>query len=429
MRSIAHMHPVDCSPPSGSFTVRTSQDVIGVSACTNFTGDISILPEDFGDIILNGIITITGKLQAHSTETSKGLYSLSSPTLRSVSELNVEDLSNLSSLSFPAIGSLSTLQLRRLPSLQNCTISGGPLSPRAKNITVSNTSLKDLDWLVWPNILVLNVFNNPNLTSFRIPGTTIGNGSAYSISNNGNLKDVDVSKITKLDGLLSLLAVPAISALQFQDLQDLSGTVRLSGNFTNITMPALPNINGQIHANSTRNIGDFCHELELMPSSNKHYTCNSFSSDQRTQTLDIEMSQASTSQLDGSLFAGSNPVKTLAILTAPLLVCIIVLVLFACIYNRRSRNKKVRGFVAKTSEVEKRRSPTTLAELWSPSETLELGTGKEAQEMNGRGLLECGGESVKECGGESVKELDANGWNAVRGSLYSVGCAGRRNSV
>jgi hypothetical protein len=268
---------------------------------------------------------------------------------------------------------------------------------------------------------------NSNLMSLRIPGTAIGNGSEYYISTNNNLKDVDVSKITKIDGVLSMVAVPAIDTLQFQNLQDLSGTVRLSGNFSNITMPALSNIAGQLQINSTKSIDGFCHELTSMRSSDGQYTCSSFSTEQRSQVLDTETAQTSES---ADLTYRSHPTNSLLISTTPLIACIIFLAVVTCVYKRRPRNRKLNNLGAKALEAkEKKCSFVELAELCSPSETLELGTGKEAQEMNGRGLLECGGESVKECGGESVKELDANGWNAVRGSLYSVGCRGRRYSV
>ncbi|KAH8707109.1 hypothetical protein GQ44DRAFT_777498 [Phaeosphaeriaceae sp. PMI808] len=412
---------LSCAPASGSFTIRTSRDMLDVNSCSIFIGNLLIEPDDLENIILDGITKITGKMQAINSDKSKGLRSISSHTLISVTELDIRDLSQLYSLYLPSISTLSTLRLHQLPMLEQCTCASKSISPATQTVVISHTGLKSLDWLVWPAASNLTVISNPNLETFFIPGTVIEKGSMYTIAYNQALQKVNVSNLTAINGNLSINYAPFVNDLHFEQLQSLTGQMTLIGNFTNVTMPKLADVDGHVEINSTQYIGPLCEKL-----STPRNICNTSNpiSSPAIPALQKNSTQSPVPDRYPNEPIGAATVAAIVVpplLTFPMVLGVLVFTFHYLARRKKAKDRTAAAVVADESSSNSVSSDGTLKELPCPSRHLELPNGNELQELPH--------DFLRECGGESVQELDANGWNAIRGSLYEGEYAGRRNSV
>ncbi|KAF2865927.1 hypothetical protein BDV95DRAFT_242640 [Massariosphaeria phaeospora] len=262
----------DCKPALGSLTIKTAQDVSDVAKCSTFTGDIFVAADGPDEVILDGLKSILGNLDV---ENVGKLHSLSSMTLEAVSSLTLKNLPELSNLSFPVLKKFSSLKWDNLPALEGCSIATGPIETDIGEITISNTSMKSLDWLVW-SVGQLVITDNAKLESFSLPYEEIH--GALTFGQNAALKSFDVSRLIRIEGGLNI-SNNDVTTLSFAKLQVIQGNVKLGGGYTNISMPVLNSIGGSLDAESTGDISALCTNLEKDKSFVGHYECESKTSD------------------------------------------------------------------------------------------------------------------------------------------------------
>jgi hypothetical protein len=253
----------DCAPASKTFEIKNKNDVTDIKTCETFTGNIVIAASAPEVISLDGIRNIVdGNIDVKGVTK---LRALSSESLQTVSSFTLNNLPELSTLNFPSLISFSTLKWFNLPTLQTSTIASGAFKGRIQEFTVSNTSLRSLDWFKWPVQSQLNITQNAYLHTFSIPNTEIGQASEYTISDNPSLETLDMKKIKTIDGKLTITGNQRIKGLSADALETVNGDVVLSGGFDNITMSALKDVEGTLGIASSGNIESLCKDLSSAP--------------------------------------------------------------------------------------------------------------------------------------------------------------------
>ncbi|KAH7078052.1 hypothetical protein BKA63DRAFT_489554 [Paraphoma chrysanthemicola] len=396
---------VDCA--AGTFIVRSIEDVIKINKCPVFIGNVFIMADDMSDIVLNGTTVISGELRAYPSEGSSLLKSLSSPTLRSVSSLAIEGLPSLAMLSFPAMTKLAHLRLVALRQLQECTISNGTPIPNVQSVMIVETALKSIGWLNWPVSETFDVQSNPNLTSMVVPGPTVAKDSSLYIHNNAALANIDAQTLVNVSGFMSVSSGAPLKELHFPHLEAITGTLSLSGQYENITMPAYRIYEGRLDVNSTRNITDLCFGDAGVGNEVQTYKCNSFWTDELTpwaKALANETANANTTAHDATDTAAKSHAATsnfsqvlIAVLTS-VGAFLLTTCFLAYLFRRWRRKKKAQVAEGNVSQDEKRYTIGSMQELWCPEERLELPNGREMQELPSQCTQESGGQSIYELG-------------------------------
>ncbi|KAJ4992332.1 hypothetical protein SVAN01_02041 [Stagonosporopsis vannaccii] len=392
----------DCS---GDFAINGPDDITTLNQCITFNGNVSLAGKGVQDITLNGLKQVTGIISIADTD---ALLSVSSTTLESFWTLKLNNLPKLTTLNLPALTNFSKLDFSGLNSLQDCEIATGALQQDVSEISIFGTALKKMDWLKWPVTTALTIAANMNLTDFTIPYDRISAGSSYQFSINRDLSNLDFSQ---LKGIYGSLAVNGNNdkSLNFDNLENIDGYVRLSGPFSNITMPQLTSINGALRADSTIDILAFCNWLSVQDRLFGHYDCTANNTDPLASST-TTTSPTNTSVAVPTLPAESNgngsSLSTGAIVgiaVAMVVLISVVLTTTALLFFRRRRNKKVAHQThqaAAPCEAKKTHSTSTLGEELDASNIrYELGQEREAHELQGPGL-------ATELEGQTLQELD-----------------------
>jgi hypothetical protein len=388
----------DCAPASRVATIKTAQDATDISTCETFNGNVVVAADGPEELAFDGIKTITGNLDI---ENVAKLRSLTSKTLESVNSLTLMNLPLLEELDIPTLKSFS-LQWAGLPKLTECKIATGGLEGEIQEITIYNTSLKSLDWLTWPVGGALNITANSNLEEFKIPYGTINVGNAITLASNQALKSVDVSAVGGIYGGLAITKND-INTLSFPKLLAIGGFVQLSGDYTNISMPALNQVNGALGVESTADIGGFCNSLQEKRLAG-HYDCTSnaqrsanpsTSGTTPSPSPSPTASQAPTDTGGSGSGGGGGGISSsaaIAGLVVGIIICLFV-ALLVYFYMRRRARKAVQEISPKDPEADSVEladsmsrmsipsNRTTLRELESPVMTLELASGRMRQEL------------------------------------------------
>ncbi|PSN67399.1 hypothetical protein BS50DRAFT_390895 [Corynespora cassiicola Philippines] len=289
---------VDCAPTSGSLTLKTPQDVSDLAQCGGFTGNIVVAADGPSAIQLDGLTSVSGNIDI---ENVAGLTTLSSSTLQALTSMTLNNLPQLSNLSFPSLSNFSSLKWYNLPQLDLSIIAAGPIDGEIQEITVFNTSVKNLDWLVWPVGSLVNITSNEDLREFTIPYNTLNAGCAVSIVSNPSLKSITFDSLNGIYGGLDISDNSETSALDFPNLETIGGFVQLGGSFSNVTMPRLKTINGALSVKSTNDLTDLCEDLSDKNLAG-HYDCQSNLDHDKAvanSTMDVSSSPESTGTFDG----------------------------------------------------------------------------------------------------------------------------------
>lgn len=400
----------DCS---GSFAINSPDDVTALNTCTTFTGNISLAAKGIEDVTLNGLKAVTGIINIADSD---AVLSISSTTLESFSTLTLSNLPKLTTLTLPALTNFSKLDFTGLTSLEGCEIATGGLEQDVSEISIINTALEKMDWLKWPVATALTIAANMKLTDFTLPYDRISTGSSYQFSINNALMNLDFSQLTSIQGSLAVNGNND-SSLNFDKLETIDGYVRLSGPFSNVTMPQLATINGALRAESTDDILAFCNWLSVQNRFAGHYDCAANNTNPLASST-ISMSPSTTATAIPSVTTdivlggdgGSNEKKSslstgviIGIAIAMVVVISIILTTAALwFFRRRSQNRAAQQLHQATpaSEDKKTHSTSTLGEeLDASGIRYELGVAHITHELRGVG-------PVTELDGQTLQELD-----------------------
>lgn len=329
--------------------------------------------------------------------------------------MTLSNLPKLTTLTLPALTNFSKLDFTGLTSLTGCEIATGALKQDVKEISIINTAMKKMDWIKWPVASALTIAANMKLTDFTLPYDKISAGSSYQFSVNNALTNLDFSQISAIYGSLAINGNQDPS-LNFDKLESIDGYVRLSGPFSNITMPNLQTINGALRAESTVDILAFCNWLSVQDRLYGHYDCTANNTAIYSTTVSKSPSNTAgpspsvaTTDTGGASNSGDkkSDLSTGAIIgIAVAMVVLISLVLTTSallFFRRRSRNKtqqSAAAAAAAVSDEKKTHSTSTLGEeLDASGIRYELGGVNRVQELPEA-------RPTEELDGQSLQELD-----------------------
>ncbi|KEF51958.1 uncharacterized protein A1O9_11948 [Exophiala aquamarina CBS 119918] len=298
-------------PCSGTITISSSSQATGVTQCESYDGDIRLGSAVNGSVSLNGIVTITGDL---SVAYGSDIGSLSASDLVTIGDtLSISNNDLLTSLNFPALENVDTIDINGAPNLTEFKSTIG--ISNVSSIQIIETGLMDIDWVKSVNISRLEVEQNPVLSDIFLPVvnglgsfTFARNGpamklslaslrSAYNLTFShvqtidllslesvthslgfiaNDLKTLSIERLSKLDDLmvwnntaLSQLDLPsltnvsgdivtngnsAMESLSLPNLARVRGDIALNGSFTNISMPALVDVQGNVIIRSSASL-------------------------------------------------------------------------------------------------------------------------------------------------------------------------------
>ena len=324
--------------------------------------------------------------------------------------LRLSNLPNLTTLTLPALTNFTKLDFTGLTTLKGCEIATGSLKRDVSEVSIMNTALEKMDWLKWPVATTLTISTNKKLTDFSFPYDKISAGSSYQISMNKALTNLDFSQLSGIYGSLAINGNNDPS-LNFDKLETIDGYVRLSGPFTNITMPQLTEINGALRAESTRDILSFCDWLSVQDRLFGHYDCTANTTSQVTSSAVSSNTVESTSLATGGTSSGGNgsndkksDLSTGAIIGIAVAMVVVVSIGLTSaallFFRRRSRKRTQQAQEAAMVNNRKTHSTSTLGEeLIASGIRYELGGEKTATELSGAAPAE-------ELDGERLQELD-----------------------
>lgn len=302
----------DSCGKSGSATNITVQaDADALSGCTTVEGDIVILPAAANSITFNGIQQIAGSLTADG---ATNLTAINAPDLASIGDVfSLSSIILLTSLNFPELTSVGSIDWKALPNLQALTFTQGVT--KAGSVSITNTGLTDLsgielstvgDFQLTANtaLATINVNNIKNITgtliisanknslnvefpnlvsaqnltfrntsSISVPslanltgelglfGNYFSNFSAPNLTtcadldfdNNAALTQISLPQLTSLTGGLAISNNDKLMTISFPKLAKVQGAIDLTGDYTNVSLPALTEVKGGFNAESTGN--------------------------------------------------------------------------------------------------------------------------------------------------------------------------------
>lgn len=303
--------------------IASQADADQFTACSTVTGDISIATNVVGNIKIDGPKVITGNLfsaQCLAASNCTGMKSLSSSTIQTINkDFHLQGIQNLTSIDFPALTTVQTIvfldlvavetvafdkglsditggtvHMEGMSSLQNLSglafteidylsLHTGPLSELALLVeqtseffSVGGDGSLHLDASVLRETSSLTIFGcaDVNLAALvtcanvdfeqnkfatlSMPAFVSSSYSYLTIGDNANLNSIDLPLIQQLDTLW-IWGNPDLTDINgFSKLTDVD-SVKVSGNFTDFTLPAAVEI------------GEF-----VIDTSDKAFDCSNF---------------------------------------------------------------------------------------------------------------------------------------------------------
>ncbi|KAK5019539.1 hypothetical protein BJ546DRAFT_366509 [Cryomyces antarcticus] len=297
-------------------TVRHSADALALAGCKTYTGTIAIATDSAATVDLDGVQELHGSLivannTGLNTLSASSLQSISDTLMFS-------NLSIFNNMTFPSLRSINTLILSRVPSpnivnlyptgapsvinlqvtntyleglssfslqtsqlqtlvivnnsyLETAQLAIGNITQQARiannggNLTVSFPNLVnayDLDianctYLELPELV--SVSNNLKLSwnsflSLELPNLTF-TGGGLNITNNNVLADIAFGHLVSVNGDLNILENPKLANLSgFPGLSSVGAKLDLTGAFTNVSLPALRNVRGDMTVQSSESL-------------------------------------------------------------------------------------------------------------------------------------------------------------------------------
>ncbi|KAF2767547.1 hypothetical protein EJ03DRAFT_144852 [Teratosphaeria nubilosa] len=349
-----HAHSQICN--NATTTLRGWQDIAALAPCTTFTGSLAVAT-DFDSPLLEveGPETILGSVIVANVP---NITTIAARNLSTITEdCMLSNLPLLTNLTLPNWSSVSTLKLDRIPTpntlnlqttfqqvtnlyVTNTTLEALPAlvlpSAQMENLVITGNEFLDTVRFEAGNITqMVTIAGNggtmeltlPNLTyayDMEISNATQINmpllhsvsqnlvidwnsasnisldrlsfvGSALSITDNSQLGDIQLNQLVNVQGDLDLTGNPQVEQIDgLPVLSFVGGNLTLEGQFTNISLPSLHTVTGDVVLQTS----DDAFNCSSIPAdiASGSYTCNAQTSHSN--------STASSSHGQGSSFSG-----------------------------------------------------------------------------------------------------------------------------
>ncbi|GAM82836.1 hypothetical protein ANO11243_008220 [Dothideomycetidae sp. 11243] len=311
---------------TATVTLQSQGDAAALAGCTTFSGSIAIETGVSTGISLDGIEEITGDLVAKN---ATFVPSLEASSLQSIGgTFSLAEMTLLTSLTFPQLTSVANILWVTLPRLSSLGFTSGVT--QATSVSITDTQLGSLQGLILQSVKQMILSNNnqlnevdlpiknidtafsvefngrnmtinlPNLVTaynmtfrnvselnmpslagvnaslgfygcdfsdFALPNITSVGGDISFIGND-EVTNITMPQLSHLTGALQMSANAALLDINgFPDLSQVGGAIDINGNFTNVTLPALKNVQGACNLQSTADISSTCTTFNNLHSS------------------------------------------------------------------------------------------------------------------------------------------------------------------
>lgn len=229
----------DCGNTSSIYRISGTQDVSSIATCTTFTGTIAIATDLSGPIAINGPEVIVGSLRANNSQ----LSAISSTTLREInSTLYLRNLTQLQNVSFPQLTRVTEMILANLTA-EGLDVSFDAGIQQATNVTVLDTTLRDLTGFNIKVAEIVGFVDNHQLTSLSIPVSNLA--SALVILGNNPALNVSLPNLQ----WSSNITIWNVSAVSMPLLNYVQGPLAVVySNVSNLTFPVLTTVTDVVFA-------------------------------------------------------------------------------------------------------------------------------------------------------------------------------------
>ncbi|OJJ87095.1 GPI-anchored protein Ecm33 [Aspergillus glaucus CBS 516.65] len=196
--------------------ISSQSDIDGYSSCKTLKGDVEISEEVADTLSFNNVEKITG---GFSCTGASNLTSLTAPNLGEIGDIfKLDGLTGLYTLNFGALSSVGSIKFTALPQLQKLEFATGV--SEAGNVAITNTGLSSLD------------------------GISLNKVGDFDITENTNLKTVNVNNLTEATGLINFAGNMDSLEIELPNLA--SGTNMTFRNVSSVSVPSLHNLTGQM---------------------------------------------------------------------------------------------------------------------------------------------------------------------------------------
>ncbi|KAI1907899.1 cell wall protein Ecm33 [Ophidiomyces ophidiicola] len=313
--------------------IQNQGDADGLASCRTITGDLEVSERASGTISISGVQRVNGKFTCKG---AVNLTELSASSLSRIGDaFLLSGLTTLASLRFDALTEVDSINFEALPRLQQLSFSKGV--SKASRLRIANTDLVNLGGINLNTVGDMEISNNPHLTEVNVNQITNTTGFVSFSANNMKLKvtfpnlenalnmtfrnvsAISLPSLKKTTGLLGLysnyiedfsapnltstgdlvlaansqlsnLSLPLLEDVRgaFQvanntnlksitdvpKLKKLNGALDLSGNFTEIRLPSVDEVRGQVNIQSSDDkFSCSTFEKDLKPNTRGKFTC------------------------------------------------------------------------------------------------------------------------------------------------------------
>ncbi|WPH01086.1 Hypothetical protein R9X50_00392100 [Acrodontium crateriforme] len=318
-------------------TLHSQADATALSACQTFTGTVALATDAAGSIDISGVEEITGSLIGNNVT---GLTTLSADNLQKIGDtFSLQACTILSGLTFPALVNVAKIDWAYLSALQELSFDQGVQMAKSVSIqttgltTLTGINLQEVDTMViannhflndvtmqlgnvtdhfscqanaqnfsiaFPNLIWANQLEINNVSSIDLPSLMYVNESAYFTANyfqtlsaanltsvgeslsfvaNSDLTNVTMPLLTSITGGLTVANNTDLQKVNgFTSLKTIGGAFDFFGNFTDVELPAITEVQGAFNLQSTGDISKACDHFQSIAGSSSvirgTFTCH-----------------------------------------------------------------------------------------------------------------------------------------------------------
>ncbi|KAF7516979.1 hypothetical protein G7054_g13954 [Neopestalotiopsis clavispora] len=358
---------LDCD--DDTVTIESASDITTFQSCDSIDGNVVITTGAGETVDISGPTSIGGDF---TVENNGGLISLTSSSLETVGgAFTLKNLTLISTLSFTKLSSVDSINWATLSNLDTLTF-GTPGLTSAKTVAIADTFLSTLEGinihsldsmdinnnhrltdfttelynlstllninangedlsvsmpnLIWAaNMTISNVtsfsaqsletingsirFDSNYFTSFSTPNLTEVQTGDISFVSNSEITNISMPLLTKVGGGFTIANNTAMEELNgFPLLETVGGAVLIRGNFSEVDLPSLKEVDGGFDISSTGDIDTSCTDFDSLHSKDYikgSYSCTSNNADANSD-LDSTGGTSSSGNSSSSAVVGAS---------------------------------------------------------------------------------------------------------------------------
>jgi hypothetical protein len=212
-----------CTVSGGTTTINSQADATGLASCRTVRGSVVIGSKAGPNIDISGPSEITGNLRVLSNGIIETLQSDDLTIIGGTFELN--DVIKLVTINAPKLTAAKVIEWRTLTNIDSITL--GPIN-KVDDLTISDTSIRNLDAFDLSSVATLSLDNNARLSKFSSNLRTLSKILTLASNGIGGIGlEVDLSNLI----WAMELDVNNVTSFSVPSLKTVNGSARFGSNF------------------------------------------------------------------------------------------------------------------------------------------------------------------------------------------------------